>query len=82
MRLSLGKHIVLGRRGVRVSPPPKRSRPTPAGADVAKHGMDYLLTWNFKHIANATMRYKIERVCRLTGYEPPIICTPQELLEE
>jgi hypothetical protein len=45
-------------------------------------GMDYLLTWNFKHIANATMRYKIERVCRLTGYEPPIICTPQELLEE
>jgi predicted nucleic acid-binding protein len=33
------------------------------------NGMDYLLTWNFKHIANATMRYKIERVCRLTGYE-------------
>ncbi len=46
------------------------------------NGMDYLLTWNFKHIANATMRYKIERVCRLEGYEPPIICTPQELLEE
>jgi predicted nucleic acid-binding protein len=46
------------------------------------NGMDYLLTWNFKHIANATMRYKIERVCRLKGYEPPIICTPQELLEE
>jgi len=46
------------------------------------NGMDYLLTWNFKHIANATMRYKIERICRLTGYEPPIICTPQELLGE
>jgi hypothetical protein len=46
------------------------------------NGMDYLLTWNFKHIANATMRYKIERICRLIGYEPPIICTPQELLEE
>ena len=46
------------------------------------NGMDYLLTWNFKHIANATMRYKIERICRLAGYEPPIICTPQELLEE
>lgn len=45
------------------------------------HGMDYLLTWNFKHIANATMRYKIERICRSLGYEPPIICTPQELLE-
>ncbi len=46
------------------------------------NGMDYLLTWNFKHIANATMRYQIERMCRLAGYEPPIICTPQELLEE
>jgi predicted nucleic acid-binding protein len=46
------------------------------------NGMDYLLTWNFKHIANATMRYKIERICRLAGYEPPIICTPPELLEE
>lgn len=44
------------------------------------NGMDYLLTWNFKHIANATMRYKIEHICRLIGYEPPIICTPQELL--
>jgi hypothetical protein len=46
------------------------------------NGLDYLLTWNFRHIANATMRYRIERVCRSEGYEPPIICTPQELLEE
>jgi predicted nucleic acid-binding protein len=46
------------------------------------NGIDYLLTWNFKHIANAAMRYKIERISRLTGCEPPIICTPQELLGE
>jgi hypothetical protein len=46
------------------------------------NGMDYLLTWNFKHLANATMRYKIEQLCRQLGYEPPIICTPQELMEE
>ncbi len=51
-------------------------------ATASMNGLDYLLTWNFKHIANATMRYKIERICRLTGYEPPIICTPQELLGE
>lgn len=44
------------------------------------NGMEYLLTWNFKHIANAVMRGKIEAVCREEGYEPPIICTPQELL--
>ncbi len=47
----------------------------------AVHGMEYLLTWNFKHIANATMRANVELVCRLNGYEPPIICTPLELME-
>lgn len=44
--------------------------------------MDYLLTWNFKHIANATMRAKIEATCRDFGYNPPIICSPQELMED
>ena len=42
--------------------------------------MEYLLTWNCTHIANAVLRPRIEAVCRL-GYEPPIICTPQELME-
>ena len=46
------------------------------------HGMDYLLTWNCKHIANAVMRPKIEAICRAAGYEPPVICTPLELMEE
>lgn len=45
------------------------------------NGMDYLLTWNCTHIANAVMRPKVEAVCRSHGYEPPIICTPQELME-
>ena len=45
-------------------------------------GIDYLLTWNFAHLANATMRNQIERKCRSMGYEPPIICTPEELLGE
>jgi len=45
------------------------------------NGMDYLLTWNCTHIANAAMRAAIERVCRKHKYEPPIICTPQELME-
>ena len=47
----------------------------------AVHGMEYLLTWNCAHIANAVLRPRIEAVCRLYGYEPPIICTPQELME-
>lgn len=46
------------------------------------NGMDYLITWNCKHIANARMRNRIEQVCRNNGYKPVIICTPEELLEE
>ena len=45
------------------------------------NGVEYLVTWNFRHIANATARIAIERVCREAGYEPPVICTPEELLE-
>jgi hypothetical protein len=43
------------------------------------HGVDYLLTWNCKHIANAEMRGGVASVCRRGGYEPPVICTPEEL---
>jgi hypothetical protein len=46
----------------------------------AVNGVDYLLTWNYKHIANATLRSRIEQVCRDAGFEPPIICTPDELV--
>lgn len=51
-------------------------------AVAATHGMDYLLTWNCRHIANAAKRPLIEAICRAEGYEPPIICTPLELMED
>ena len=51
-------------------------------AVAAVHGVDYLLTWNCKHIANAVMRQAIERVCSEAGYEPPVICTPEELIDD
>jgi len=46
----------------------------------ACHGMHYLLTWNSTHIANAEFRPKVERACRDNGYEPPALCTPDELM--
>jgi hypothetical protein len=50
-------------------------------AIAAINGIEYLLTWNCTHIANAHTRPKIEAACRALGYEPPIICTPDELTE-
>lgn len=47
----------------------------------AVNGVEYLLTWNCTHIANAHTRPKIEATCRAHGYEPPVICTPLELME-
>ncbi|MBN1608431.1 MAG: type II toxin-antitoxin system VapC family toxin [Polyangiaceae bacterium] len=51
-------------------------------AVAAVHGMDYLLTWNCRHIANATMRVRIQGTCYEAGYDVPVICTPEELLED
>ena len=48
-------------------------------ATAAFHRVNFLLTWNCKHIANAVKRPLIERVCREFGLEPPILCTPDEL---
>lgn len=44
------------------------------------HGMDYLLTWNCKHIANAEIRNVVAAVSYEHGYGAPVICTPEELM--
>jgi hypothetical protein len=48
----------------------------------AVNGIEYLLTWNCKHLANAAHRSKIESVVEKAGFTCPVICTPEELLEE
>ena len=51
-------------------------------AIAAVNGMDYLLTWNCKHLANAFIRGRIEALVEDAGYTCPVICTPEELIEE
>lgn len=46
----------------------------------AVNGIQYLVTLNFTHIANAETRLLIEQICRDSGYVPPLICSPDELL--
>lgn len=50
-------------------------------AIAAVNGVDYLVTWNLRHLANAAIRGKIDETCRDAGLVPPIICTPEELME-
>ena len=45
------------------------------------NGVEYLATWNFRHIANPARASKIDQVCRNAGYRPTIICTPRQLME-
>ena len=46
------------------------------------NGIDYLLTWNCRHIANAALRHQIDAICAFSGYQAPVLCTPLELMEE
>lgn len=48
----------------------------------AVQGIDFLLIWNFKHINNANMRNRISQVFSLSGFNSPIICSPEELINE
>lgn len=74
---------ILAKALIREGPIPKNAEIDAYHIAVATvHGMEYILTWNCTHIANAIIRPKIEAICRLYGYEPPIICTPQELMED
>lgn len=66
----------------------KKAVPEKAAADALHiavatiERIEFLATWNFKHIANAKMQAKIEESIRAEGYEPTRICTLEELLGE
>ncbi len=51
-----------------------------AAATVSR--IDYLLTWNCKHLANAQIVRRIDALCEKLGHKLPSICTPEELLGE
>src|SRR5258705_167138 len=48
-------------------------------AIAAVHGIDFLLTWNCRHIANAAIVEKLRDICEREGFPAPVICTPHEL---
>jgi len=60
--------------------PPKAKVDAIHIAAATVHGMDYLLTWNCKHIANAQIQGKLAEISLDSGYVLPILCTPNELM--
>jgi hypothetical protein len=60
--------------------PPRAVRDAAHVAVAAVHVVDYLLTWNCKHLANAQIARRIALVCERLGYRMPVICTPEELM--
>ncbi len=62
--------------------PAKAARDAAHIAVSAVHGMDYLMTWNCAHLANAMIIKRVESVCIQNGFSCPVICTPQELMED
>ena len=45
------------------------------------HAIDYILTWNFAHMANTVCMPIISEVCEQQGFSSPIITTPRQLKE-
>jgi hypothetical protein len=48
----------------------------------AVHKMHILLTWNCRHIANASIQFRLRRLAESRGFSLPLLCTPQEMLDE
>jgi hypothetical protein len=62
--------------------PPSAVRDAIHIAVSAVHAVDYLLTWNCRHIANATIIKELHGVVSSHGRELPVLCTPEQLLGE
>jgi predicted nucleic acid-binding protein len=71
----------LARELVERGPLPRKAEADAAHiALAAVHGIEYLLTWNCTHIANAEMQPALVRLCRARGYVLPVLCTPEQLM--
>lgn len=60
--------------------PEKAARDAVHIAVSSVHGIDILLTWNCRHIANAAIMKELGDIVAQCGHEMPILCTPEELL--
>ena len=75
--------IILAEKLLGTGAVPKNSAPDAQHIAIATvHGIDYLVSWNHKHIVNEYKREHIKKVCQGAGFKPSILCTPIQLMEE
>jgi len=82
LRVPVEAHVLKSQLLRRTQIPEKAENDALHIAVAAVQGMEFLATWNCKHIANAVTLPLVYEVCRAEGYEPPIVCTPYELMGE
>ncbi len=60
---------------------PERAFPDALHISIAAvHSVEYLLTWNCSHIANAELLPRVTTLVEGAGFNMPFVCTPEELL--
>ncbi len=62
--------------------PPKATEDALHLAVATAQEIDFLLTWNCRHLANAEMMKAVEKLAAAMGYRVPIVCTPEQLMED
>lgn len=67
--------LLISRKAV----PPSQPRDALHIATAAVNGVQFIATWNFKHILNPHLQAQISGACREAGFIPPVICTPEQL---
>ena len=60
--------------------PPRNAVDAAHIAVATVHHMQFLLTWNCTHVANAEILAQVQAICAGLGYAAPLVCTPEELL--
>ena len=61
--------------------PQKAARDAVHLAVAACSGIDFLLTWNYRHLANAQILRRLNREAEKAGWRLPQVCSPQQLME-
>src|SRR2546423_3801039 len=60
--------------------PPKAKADAAHLAFASVYKTDYLLTWNFKHLANAVIQSRLKPTAKQRGCRLPVVCTPLQLM--